>query len=107
MSPAHSVWSACRSSVCFRDVRDRGAHLSGALEAAVAGERDAVLPRVRQQLWATVPGHAAHGSGTASGPARTHAPAAHLSDGEYTRIFSNYTRFQVKMKKIHLFNLET
>lgn len=70
------------SSVCFRDVGDGCGHLSGALETAVAGERDAVFSRLREQLGAAVTGHAAPGPRAPACPARAHAPAAHLCDGE-------------------------
>lgn len=40
----HHTHALCGSF--FRDVRHGGGHLPGALEAAVAGERDALLPRV-------------------------------------------------------------
>ncbi len=80
-------------SVSCRDVGDGAGHLAGALEAAVAGERDAVLPRVHEQLRAAVAGHAAHRPRTATCPARTHAPAAHLRHGEYwthTHLYKNH-----------------
>ncbi len=56
-------------SVSCRDVGDRAGHLAGALETAVAGQRDAVLPRVHEQLRAAVAGHPAHCPRAATCPA--------------------------------------
>lgn len=39
----------------FRDVGDRGGHLAGPLEAAVAGKRDPLLPRVHDGVGASGP----------------------------------------------------
>lgn len=75
-----------------RDVRFGGRHLSGALEAAVAWERDAVFPRVHEHLWAADPDHRAHGPGTCSHPARTHAPAAHLCYGKKHTLTPSWPR---------------
>lgn len=64
MSPVRDCYCDCYQRLCFsvsyRDVGDRSGHLSGALEAAVAGKRDTVFPRVHEQLRAAVAGHAAH-----------------------------------------------
>lgn len=69
-----------------RNVGDRCRYLPGALEAAVAGERDAFLPRVHEQCGAAVSGHAADGAGAIAGPARAYAPASHLSHGKCSQL---------------------
>lgn len=68
---------------CFRrNDRDRGGNLSGSLEAAVVGERDAFLPCVHEQLGAAFSGYAANGSRAISGPSWARPPAPHLGHGE-------------------------
>lgn len=76
-------------SFCFfvgfffcRDVGEGGRHLPGALEAAVAGERDALLPRVHDGVGSGGPDHAGLGAAAGADHARTHASAAHLSYGK-------------------------
>lgn len=79
---------ACALSVfCpYRNVGDRCRYLPGALEAAVAGERDALLPRVHEQFGAAVSGHAAHSARAIPGPTRARAPASHLRHGKCSQL---------------------
>lgn len=73
----------------FRDVGDGGRNFSGALEAAVVGKWDSVLPRVHDWIWAPSTDNAAYIPGARSRPTRTHASASHLCDGKLWTPTSN------------------
>lgn len=74
------------SLLSCRDVGYRRGHLAGPLEAAVAGERDPLLPRVHDGVGASGPDDAGGAPRARPRPARTHAPAAHFSHGESPRV---------------------
>lgn len=80
---SHPLLSPCCFFFFSRDVGYWGRHLSGPLEAAVAGKRDPLLPRVHDGVGAAGSDHAGHAPRARPRPARTHAPAPHLRHGEF------------------------
>lgn len=77
-SPHQAPWV-----LSCRDVGHGGGHLAGALEAAVAGKRHPVLPRLHEQLWAAGPGHRPHPAGALGDRRGANAHRPHLRHGEW------------------------